>query len=222
MPTAFSRSVKVFIDQNLTPKAQSAHLAKTARAGVAELISSGRASPRYEVAVDGRLGASEEQVKPLGTISYTFEYLGDVVSFAIGFLMARSPVLTGAYRDSFFIGVNGQNIPARTFDASQLPVGAEIFIYNKTPYSRKVDVQLIGFRKLSFSVPAGIFDDCRQAVNSRFGNIVSVKRVSNIDFPGKYALRQRQMRPAPRQHLVLRGAGELVESPGLLITLRGA
>lgn len=220
MPTAFSRSVRVFIDQNLAPVAQSAALASVARAGVASLVASGNASSRYTTFVDGAAGASEDSVKPSGTIAYVFEYLGDVVSFAIGFLINRSPVRSGKYRDSFFVSVNGRPIAAADFDATLIPIGAEIFIYNSQPYSRKIDVQTVGKRRLTFSVPPGLFADCAQAIRARFGNSVTAQRVYNVDFPGKYSLRQRQMRPAPRAHLILRGVGELVESPGLMIVAR--
>ena len=220
MPTAFSRSVKVFVDQNLSPSAQSQQLADVAKQGVADLISSGQASPRYERFVDGTEGASEDSVRPLGTIVYIFEYLGDVVSYALGFLTTRSPVRTGRYRDSFFVAVNGRAIPAAAFDAASLDVGSEIIIYNTQPYNRKVDVQIAGNKRLSFSVPAGIWDDCAQSVKSRFGNTVTAKRLSNVDFPGKYTLRQRQMR-TDRPHQVLRGIGEAIQSPGLSITALG-
>src|SRR4051812_41346194 len=108
MPTAFSRSVKVFIDQNLAPAAQSAFLANTARKGVAELIATKRAPPRYDRFVDGREGASEDSVKPDGNITYVFEYLNDVIEFSIDYLMKRAPEKTGNYKKNFFLSVDGR------------------------------------------------------------------------------------------------------------------
>lgn len=221
MPNAFSRSTKVFIDSSLSPKAQSEFLAKVAKQGVADLIATKRAPPRYDRFVDGKKDAPEETVKPSGTISYVFEYLNDVIAFSIGYLRTRSPVRKGKYRDSFYVSVNGKAILATDFEGTDIGTSSEIIIYNSQPYARKVDVQLVGYKKLHFSTPADMFPECVQAVKSRFGNLVNVSRIRNVSFPGKYTLRRRQMRPRPRQHLVLRHVGEPVETPGMVITLRG-
>lgn len=220
MVNAFALSTRVFIDRALSPKVQSEYLANFAKTDVAKLIASGRASEQYDRYVDGNEGAPEEAVKPNGIIAYIFGGTGKVVVYALGFLIGRSPHLTGRYQDSFVVNVGGDHIPAAEFDPELVPINTDVIIYNKQPYSRKIDVQLVGQKRLHFSTAPNLFADAQQAVRSRFGNSVMAKRLYNVDFPGKYALRQRQMRPKPRQHLIRRGVGELVESPGLLITAR--
>ena len=87
-----TRLVTVMVAQGISPEARSKVLAAAARDGVAELIQTGAASPKFVRFVDGVQGASEDAVRPDGTIAYRFSYLGEVVAFAVAFLQARSPV----------------------------------------------------------------------------------------------------------------------------------
>lgn len=227
---AFQRQLSLFIDRTLSPAAQSRRLAEVARRERDSLIAAGRASPSYRWWVDGREGAPEETVAPAGDgrIVYRFSSLGAVTAFALQVLIERSPPRSAApinpqtgktahYRDGFYVGVNGKFIPAAVFEPAAVPPGAEIVIGNTQPYSRKVDVQLIGTRKLSFSVPPGLFDDAAKAIASRFGDLVTVKRVYTMQFPGQYQLRAEQVtnKGRPRRRL-----GKPVESPALIITSR--
>jgi hypothetical protein len=208
---AFRLATKVFINRNLAPAAIAGRLADYARKDVARLIAEGRAAPTYRRFVDGVEGAQESAVRPDGEILYQFSYIADVAAFAVAFLRARSPVGPGApksrsapgpYRDAFMIGVNGRAVPAASFQPRSVPLDAELIIYNRQPYSRKVDVQLVGGKLLKFSVPAGIFDDCARAIRGRFGNRVNAKRVYNVDHPNKY----------------MRVTGQPVQSPAVVIS----
>lgn len=218
---ALSKLTRVWIASHLTPSAQSAVFAKIVKEDVAKLIDSGRASPIYTRYVDGVKGAAEETVKPTGSITYIFDFMTDVIPEAIKFLRANSPVLTGRYRDSFYISVGNTRVLAQDFDPKLVLGETEVYIYNFVPYSRKVDVQLIGYKPIYFNGGYHIFENCAQRLKSRFGNTITVKRLYDIAFPGKYKLRQTQMRPSPRSHLILRSRGSLVESPGLYITTHG-
>lgn len=221
MVNAFTRSIKLFTSSALSPETRALALAALARNDVARLIATGQASPMYTRYVDGTQGAAEETVKPEGRISYFFEYLTDVIPEAIKFLRANSPVLTGAYRDSFYVAVGNRRILAQDFDTRLILGETTVYIYNSVPYSRKVDVQLVGYKPLHFSDGYHIFANCSQMLMSKYGNTISVQRIYDVSFPGKYALQRTQMRPKPRSHTVLRSKGDLVESPGLVITTRG-
>jgi hypothetical protein len=204
---AFRQTTKVIVDREFSPAARSRALATMAKKGLAELLASGRASKRYRTFVDGREGAAEETVSgDHGVILYSFQYLGEITQFALGFLMRRSPVKSGAFRDSFFISVDGRFIRPAEFQPASVPAGAEIIISNTQPYDRKVDVQLVGGQVLRFSVPAGLYDDAVRALRRQYGNIVTAKRLYNVRFPGQYILRRGKK------------AGTPVEAPGLLIT----
>jgi hypothetical protein len=235
---AFRRSVQVFVNQNLTPDAQSKMLASAARAGRDDLIRTGRASPTYATFVDGQQGASEDQVKPGGAIVYRFQVLGEAAAFAMAYLRARSPVRGGTFRDSWIyaIGADGYTSgPARgtrhngvkvaasfnagdasgariirqgSFDPQKVGAGvSEILITNRQPYERLQDVQLVGNRRLRFSVPPNMVDDADIAVRRRFPTL-DARRVYTVHFPGQYILKTGQK------------AGRPVENPALVISVR--
>ena len=203
--TMFARQVEVFLDQDMSPEEMSRHLAAVAKAGVQELISTGRASPIFTRYVDGKKDAPEEAVEPSGTIAYEFEYLGEIVVFALGFLRQRAPVASGRYISSFYVGVGGKFVKAENFRPDIVPPGMEIIIGNTQPYSRKIDVQLVGNQRLRFSEPPNLFLDAAVAVRRRFGNFVSAKRIYTVEFPGQYILRTGRRR------------GKRVESPALVL-----
>ena len=180
-----TQSITVAVEQGASAAARSSTLANAARAGVADLIASGQAAPAYTRFVDGVRDASEDAVRPDGAILYQFAYMGEVVTFALAFLVTRSPFLSGRYAHGFMVSVNGRPVPATSFQADSVPGDAEIFIYNIEPYSRKVDVQLIGQRRMRFSVPPGLFDDAATAVSRQFGNLIRATRLYTLSFPGQ-------------------------------------
>ncbi len=207
MASAFRQATTVFIAAELSPAGRSARLADAARAGLADLIASGRASSSYRRFVDGREGAQESTVQPDGgVILYQFSYIAETVSFALSFLQARSPSRSGRFRNSFVVSVNGRPIPATELQPSSIPLDAEIMIYNAQPYSRKVDVQLVGTHPLRFSAPPGLFDDAARAIRRQFGNTATAKRINSVSVPGQYVRRSG------------RGAGQRTASPALVIT----
>lgn len=202
----FRQTTRLFVDRELSGPARSAKLAAFARDGVAKLIAEGKAAPTYRRFVDGREGAQESDVKPDGVIQYEFSYIAEAVLFALAFLQARSPVRSGRFRESFVVAVDGRPIPARQFQPRSVPLAAEVIIYNLQPYSRKIDVQTAGGRRLKFSTPAGLFDDCARALRRRFGNTVVGKRLYSVSFPGQYTLRRGEKK------------GQRVNSPAIVIT----
>jgi hypothetical protein len=205
--STFRRQVSVFIDQTLSPEAQSARLATIARDGRDELIRTRRAPPAYRTFVDGREGAPESAVKPQGTILYRFDQLGQAAVFALAFLRARSPVRSGTYRDSFWLAVDGRPFSMKTFDPQKVGAATEIIIYNPQPYSRRVQVQFDGGQRLRFSVPPDLFGDALVATRRRFPTL-KVSQLNRIRAPGLYVLKNG------------RRAGKVVDSPALVIAER--
>lgn len=209
---AFRRSVELFVDRTLSPKARSALLARTAREKLAALQASGTASRVVRRFVDGREDAAEESVSPDGVILYRFIALPQAAAFALAFLQGRSPVRSGSFRAGFYLGIGGDESGAggrfvRAAAFNPAAVGGDIrsiVIGNLEPYARLVDVQLAGARRLRFSVPADIYSDAASAVRVRFPGL-RADRIYDIDFPGKYRLRQG------------RRAGKAVQSPALIV-----
>ncbi|UPY35494.1 hypothetical protein [Sediminicoccus sp. KRV36] len=209
--TAFQRSVDVFLSRSLSPAAMSAALADVAERGTRDLIASRRAAPRFTRIVDGVKNAPASSVKPTGLIVDEFYYLGDVAAFALAFLQARSPVLSGDFKKGFFLGIAmtkggaGKFVRAANFNPEAVtPDVAEITIGNVEPYNRLVDVQKVGGRRLRFKVPPDLYGDAAKALRGRFGNAVDAYRRYDVNFPGKYRT----------------GDGKTVQSPALVISAR--
>ena len=229
--TGFDRTFEVYVSKDLDPVAQAADFARRAAAGIAEEIGGGRVPPNFKRWVDGHEGAAEASVRPGGTIVYEFSYASEIVVFALAFLEARSPtgpmpasgprLYRKPFRESFYVGIDGKFIPPGGFRPYALRDDwQELVIGNVQPYSRKVDVQLIGKRRLRFNVEPGLFQDCAREINRRFGNFATAKRVYSMKFPGQYTLQQTQFRTGERSHNVKRWAGTMVESPAIVIARR--
>lgn len=206
MSATFVHQIEIFAREHASPEAVSRAIAKAAREGTAELIATGRASPRFTRYVDGQEGVAPEAVRPNGVIIDVFETMGEIISFALGYLRKRAP--GSDFQEAFFLGLDGKMVPASAFNPNTLGPVETVFIGNSLPYNRLVDVQLAGTQKVRWSVPDDMYRDCAQAIDRRFGNTVNAYRNYNIDFPNKYRLLT-----GPRR-------GKPVQSPALMIEVR--
>ncbi|MEQ1910800.1 MAG: hypothetical protein ABMA15_18410 [Vicinamibacterales bacterium] len=159
--TAFSRTLRVFKDTNLSPAGLSRHLAAIMRQERDSLIAKGQASPVYQTFVDGRLGALEETVRPDGVIHYQFSDVAEVILWEFGFVRARSPHNRGAYRDAWALAVDGRAWTGRLED---IPPLSTIMIVNPMPYARKIDIGAMPGMK----EPPRIIEAARQAGQRQF------------------------------------------------------
>lgn len=216
----FRQQLTAYIDGALGPAARSVRLARVARAALAGLQATGRAGNVYRLAVDGRPATSEDSVRGDGTgkILYSFSYITDAVEFALDFLRARAPVKSGLYHESFYIIAGGKFALARDTDLANIPPTGEIIIGNTQPYNRKVDVQRNGAKPLRFSVPPLEYDDCVAALGQRFGNSLRAERHYDVNFPGKWILKNHQVRKGGRRAgAVIRRAGDAGQSPAIIL-----
>lgn len=217
--TALRQSLQVFVDRELSPAAQSARLATVARNTLADLLSSGRASPRYATYVDGRPGDESEAQR---VVLYEFQYIGDAVVAAVAYLRTRSaPEVSGTFAESFMVAVNGRAIPARAVNPQSIPGDAEVMIYNTQPYARKLDTNRVGSRALKYRTPEGLFDDAARTIRRQFGNTVSAERIVTVRFPGQYTTRRAQVAMRANGRTRTTPPGRLVDSPALVIRARG-
>ena len=156
----FDRALKL-ATADLQPEAIARSLADYAIAERNALISSGRASANYTVAVNGRRGASEYSVTPPGPIYYEFSLWEPVITFAIEEIRRRSPEKSGRFKSSFVVLANGQPVT----DWDSIPTTAEVILTNSQPYIRKVEGGIVGGGKARH-----VFDGTKRALASRFGN----------------------------------------------------
>ena len=200
-------TVTTLVDRATTPAQRSALLAATARKGVAAAVAAGRASPNYRRFVDGVADRPEEAVRGDGSITYVFQYMGEIAVFALAYLQGRSPIGRGAgprYRDSFIVAVDGRPIPMQQFKPVSVSNSAQVLIYSDLPYSRKVDVQRAGGRPIRYKVKADLFADAAAAVRQQFGNFVAASRVPSVEFAGRGTTRKDRKIDYPGLSLGLR------------------
>lgn len=209
---SFSRSVALFVSQHLSPEARSAALASYARADVARLQHERRAPLDYVIFVDGRENAAPESVKPEGRIVYQFNGLSEAVAFALGYCIARSPVLTGRYRKSWFVLVDGR---AWNADFRDIPAGSEVMIVNTQPYHRRLEMRGV--------INKSVTRSCAAELKRRFPGILA--QHAFLELPGgpepaPYRLRggvvsQRRFK-APRRS----NPGEMMTYPAVILRWR--
>ena len=187
------------------PEAQRA-LAAFARQERDKVVAAKRArnriEPQYTTAVNGRVGATEDSVKLPGPIVYIFENHAEIAAYLVEFLKARSPKDTGRFAQRFRYIQDGRYVSAH-----QLKADVEFYVINTEPYSRKIE---IGAMKMS--VPPHLFEDARQAAQSRFGNTARF-RVVYLELAEGYVLKGRGRKRRGKSR-----AGERMRYPAVLVT----
>lgn len=164
-----SRELELAVRADLAPAERSRLIATVARSDIAQIDAANDAAigsdVRYETTVDGARSAALETVNPdRGTIAAIWELQHGVVDFVWEMLVKHSPVLTGAYRASHMLFVDGNAIerpdPAR--------VAKEWVVISGVPYARKIE------RGSSDQAPDGVYEGVAALARGRFGNLARV------------------------------------------------
>lgn len=207
---SFARQVQLAFQPGTLWPVMRQQVVRYARADRDRLIAQDRFPAQFNTFVNGVEGADEFSLRPEGLILYRGLSLGPAIAFALSYLQKRSPVLTGAFSRSFMVGVSrgsqdGRPIPMAQFEAARVGADAtEAFIYSPLPYGRLVDVQLVGTRRLRFSVEPGLYDDAGRAVQRRFPMLNAFRR-----YTVQHPARERRQ-----------SDGRWIEYPALVIALR--
>lgn len=155
------------------------------------------------IETDGHPSASEESVRPFGVITYQFNRMREVLSFALREAENESPVRSGRYYRSWFFMAQGAEI-----GLDEVPAGVAITLTNDQPYARKIHVGAKGFER--YANP-GIVEKVRQAVMRRYGAVVSAE-VTFINLAGAHTLQRSSGRRKSRQK------GAALTYPALILT----
>lgn len=139
-------------------------IVSTAKAAHAEVMASDPRPTSFTRYVDGAAGAEEEAVKPNGVILYDYPRLPVVVEFALEQLRQFSPILTGRYRDSHTIYLNGSPVTSMAgWTATD-----EVVITNTLPYARVIEM---GKMKMRVDGTSQVYEQAVSATNRRYGNL---------------------------------------------------
>jgi hypothetical protein len=142
-------------------------LIATAKREHARIMTTDPKPERFTRSVDGVVGAAEEKVKSGGVIRYHYQRLEQIIQFAMETLFDLSPVLSGEYRKSHMLFVNGVAAASlKDWDGS-----GEVVITNPLPYARKIEIG-----KMTMRVPGSdrVYQQAAQVVKRRYGNQVTV------------------------------------------------
>lgn len=204
----FQRAVRLAFSRDAIWADVAARTAAFARSDRDAKISAQRFSPIYDTLVNGREGAAEETIQPGGAIVYRAQLLGPAVAAALAELMKRVPRRTGGYAKTFRValgrGEGGYPIPAAQFDPALVsPEATDAYVFSTADFSRQLDVQIAGNRRIRVMVPPGFFADAAAAVRRRFPT-VQAQRLHTIRWPGAGRTRQ----------------GREIEYPAVWISLR--
>lgn len=155
-----------------------AHLISVAKAGHAKIMTEQAArggAPTWE-AYANTPGRPIESVVLPGPIVYRYQYLREVIQFALDELRKASPVVSGDYVRSHTIYINGT---AGVFDIDQLnkPLrsGHEIFISNPVPYARRIEVgKTKDGRAFVIQVQPKIYENVTKLVQAKYRNLAKI------------------------------------------------
>ena len=175
---AFDVDVKVFV-QSLGPAAAEA-LAEQGKVTQQEVEQQqqGRRGlrPKTYIAVDGKPVEDFSTVKPTSTIFEYWDYRVEIIRAAFDACQARAPVLTGAYRGSFYCLLDDVPLgPMQLPSAQRLMNVHRITITNNRAYSRRLEVgKTQGGSSFVKQVDPLIIQSAGKQVKQEFGSVVMV------------------------------------------------
>lgn len=161
--------VQAIIAAELSPQAQSASLAAAARGALAEAEASNARAlgfvPAHTTVVDGVAGLDEARVRPDGEIVYTFDLHADVLDWIITALREFAPVLSGRFRQSFALVVDGVLADLER----ELPEGRQFVFMSPLPYAGKIEGE--NRAPESDKAPDGVFEAVAALARQRFPGV---------------------------------------------------
>lgn len=154
-------------------------LALAAKDALREAQSADEANATYVLAVNGRQGVAEDQVRTPGAIVYSFDWTREATTYALAWLRAAAPRRSGRYARSFIVVSEGREV-----DAGAIRLGAGALVIDTQPYSRKIQVGAKGFTSYR-----GLYDKARAATLREFRGLVSI-RVKFVALSTPYHLKR--------------------------------
>lgn len=229
MPSAalqsFRRTVTIAWPKAADEEARQ-RLIRIAKAGNAKIVAEQTARagfpPEVEAYANTPGNRNIESVRLPGPIVYRYRYHREILSVALAELERASPVVSGLYRGSHTVFVNG--LPVVGVPAS-LKAGDEVYITNPVPYSRRLEVGLTeSGRSFVVQVPPNIYGRVmRSVLIPRYHNVAKIF-LDYVTIPGAYVIKGR----LPSHYIAKGGvrrrrrqkAGTPVRAPAIVIALK--
>ena len=224
---AFRRTVTVAWPKHADEEARKL-LVSTARAGhakiMAEQISRAGIAPDFDAYANTPGNTNIETVKvPGGMIVYRYRYAREILTVALEELRKASPVISGLYRDSHTLFINGVAVTNPGTSAS-LKAGDEIFIANPVPYARRLEVGLTeSGRAFVIQTQPRIYErTLKNILIPRYRNVAKLS-LDYVTIPDAYIIKGR----LPSHYIAKGGVrrrrrqqvGQPVRAPAIVISL---
>jgi hypothetical protein len=168
-----------------------AFLIRVARRGIARITQeqTGRAGvvPSVETYANTPANRNIDSVKLPGPIVARFDYRREIALFTLEALRKASPVVSGKYRNSHTILLNGQQVDVLP---QNIPASAVITIVNPVPYARRLEIgKTESGRDFVIRVPNRIYErTAKQVVLPRYRRSADI-RFTYIDLAGAHTVR---------------------------------
>jgi hypothetical protein len=159
----------VFVDDVLSPQAQSQAIADVAQQTLREAETQNAQAlghrTEHKTFVDGRPNAPLESVRPDGgVIVFEFQLVDDTLAWIADQLVTHSPRRSGAFAASHILLADGKEA-----DPKNPPPAAEYVFLSPLPYARPLE------RGHSRQAPNGVYEVVAAMARRRFGNQASVE-----------------------------------------------
>jgi hypothetical protein len=173
---SISRDIDVFVNEMLSPDAQSKAVADFTRGAIADADQANKQIlgrlPSRTVTVDGRQGAALESVRPVGgVIVAEWDLVNDVLTWIGQTLWDRSPRVSGDYQNGHTLFADGVEVQR----GQQVPPADTYTFINLVAYARKIELgKTKSGRDFVIKVPNRIYERTYKDAKSRFGNIAKI------------------------------------------------
>lgn len=146
-------------------------------------VGAGAFTTTPSVVTDGVVGRDYHQVKAFGRIEFIAQpTMREAVLWARDMVRQLSPVLTGRYRDSNIVLLNGTGITGNSLTVlNSVKPGDRVQLVNIEPYARKIEGQRANRRKhwkrrrgLSKQAPGGVYRLVYAMLQQRYGRTLFV------------------------------------------------
>lgn len=221
---SFRRTVTVAWPLDAKEKAQKT-LVRVARAGHAAIMAEQTAragfAPEFEAYANNPGNTNLDSVVLPGPIVYRYRYVREILTVALDELRKASPVVSGLYRDSHTLFINGIPVAGT---APSIKAGDEVFIANPVPYARRLEVgKTESGRSFVLQVAPNIYERVmKRVLIPRYRNVAKLS-LTYVTIPDAYIIKGR----LPSHYIAKGGArrkrrqpvGQPVRSPAIVISL---